>query len=517
MIITCEACNTSFNLDDKMIKPSGTKVRCSICANIFTAFPPPAPSLDTADDHMPPAAAADVGQDMPAEMPPPAPPTDIAGKPPTDDAGDTDHDMPGEEIPEAVTEHDTGGFEDDDLDPDLAIDNADADDERATVVADLDDDDLDLDLNFDEDTTEIGDQATVIADLDDEELDFGAEPDAVDEAATVIADLDDDDFDLSIDEPSGHMETTITDLDLDQDDLELDVSMGPPETAVEDDSATVIADLDDQDLSLLDDDFSLEPDDETATPVTDAGDQEASIDDLDLSLDLEGDEIAAADAAPADELSLDFELEPETGVPDASADADAADELDFTLDMDDADLEAAPAADQGPELEDDLDMSSLEGLLDDDDEADDAGKPEEASDLTLSLDDDTASGVAETAALEASLDGLELDLDDGDTLGPDDDKAEGDQEIDLSEIEKMLEEPDEDATKFAAVPEQDLDLDVEASLETEKWMSETTGDDGQLVKDEELDLSELEQVLEDVDTDAAEDTSDDQELGTGSG
>ncbi|MBW2298056.1 MAG: zinc-ribbon domain-containing protein, partial [Deltaproteobacteria bacterium] len=31
MIITCEECSTSFNLDEKFLKPSGSKVRCSKC------------------------------------------------------------------------------------------------------------------------------------------------------------------------------------------------------------------------------------------------------------------------------------------------------------------------------------------------------------------------------------------------------------------------------------------------------------------------------------------------------
>jgi pilus assembly protein FimV len=50
MIITCKACNTSFNLDDKMLKPAGSKVRCSVCANVFTAFPQQAPTPEAAAD-----------------------------------------------------------------------------------------------------------------------------------------------------------------------------------------------------------------------------------------------------------------------------------------------------------------------------------------------------------------------------------------------------------------------------------------------------------------------------------
>lgn len=39
MIITCEKCSTSFNLDDALIKEKGTKVRCSRCKAVFTAYP----------------------------------------------------------------------------------------------------------------------------------------------------------------------------------------------------------------------------------------------------------------------------------------------------------------------------------------------------------------------------------------------------------------------------------------------------------------------------------------------
>ena len=40
MIIECEKCHTKFNLDENLLKESGSKVRCSICKHVFTAFPP---------------------------------------------------------------------------------------------------------------------------------------------------------------------------------------------------------------------------------------------------------------------------------------------------------------------------------------------------------------------------------------------------------------------------------------------------------------------------------------------
>lgn len=42
MIIECEKCHTKFNLDENLLKETGSKVRCSICKHVFTALPPKA-------------------------------------------------------------------------------------------------------------------------------------------------------------------------------------------------------------------------------------------------------------------------------------------------------------------------------------------------------------------------------------------------------------------------------------------------------------------------------------------
>ena len=39
MIITCDECSTSFRLDESLLKDEGSKVRCSLCKHVFTAFP----------------------------------------------------------------------------------------------------------------------------------------------------------------------------------------------------------------------------------------------------------------------------------------------------------------------------------------------------------------------------------------------------------------------------------------------------------------------------------------------
>ena len=40
MIITCKKCNANFKLDESLLKPTGSKVRCSKCKEIFVAYPP---------------------------------------------------------------------------------------------------------------------------------------------------------------------------------------------------------------------------------------------------------------------------------------------------------------------------------------------------------------------------------------------------------------------------------------------------------------------------------------------
>jgi predicted Zn finger-like uncharacterized protein len=39
MIIECEKCRTKFSLDESLLKETGSRVRCSLCKHVFTAFP----------------------------------------------------------------------------------------------------------------------------------------------------------------------------------------------------------------------------------------------------------------------------------------------------------------------------------------------------------------------------------------------------------------------------------------------------------------------------------------------
>ena len=508
MIITCEACNTSFNLDDKMLKATGSKVRCSVCANVFTAFPQQAPA--------PGPPAEEVETDAAPETKP-GPEPDLAAasalasaEPDTPAAADTgDAHTPETEV---LAE---------DTNLDVALDDGPEDGVAATEIEDavsgvLEGDTADLsfasdaepDTVFESDAGDESDE-TVIADLDDLDLDLDRSPEQTDDdaAATVIADLDQDDFEIDV----------------------------PPETDGDSEgTATVIANLDDDALDL-DSDFSLEPDGAPESAVSADEGLPETLDDLeglDLTLDVEKDVQAPqseevvpdSDDTSLDDLSLDFDLEPDAEMTEASsaADADIAvdEDLDLALDLDDADAGEMEPVTESPAMDDDLDLSSLEGLLDDDEAGGDDSvtmvvDEDEELGLALDMDDETPADVADTAGAPGgeTLEDLEFDLDgDGKVETLDiDDADDTDQEIDLSEIEKMLEEPEAGDAKFSAMPEQDLDLDIEASLETEKWMSES-GDDNQVVEDDDLDLSDLEQVLDEVDTEAADDTPEDQEL-----
>ena len=43
MIIECEKCKAKFNLDESLLKSKRTKVKCSICKEVFVAYLPPTP------------------------------------------------------------------------------------------------------------------------------------------------------------------------------------------------------------------------------------------------------------------------------------------------------------------------------------------------------------------------------------------------------------------------------------------------------------------------------------------
>jgi len=41
MVIECKTCSSRFNLDENLLKPGGSRVRCSKCGTVFFAYPEP--------------------------------------------------------------------------------------------------------------------------------------------------------------------------------------------------------------------------------------------------------------------------------------------------------------------------------------------------------------------------------------------------------------------------------------------------------------------------------------------
>ena len=46
MIITCDECESSFSVNDSLIKDTGSKVRCSKCDSVFVAYPKAAEDIE---------------------------------------------------------------------------------------------------------------------------------------------------------------------------------------------------------------------------------------------------------------------------------------------------------------------------------------------------------------------------------------------------------------------------------------------------------------------------------------
>ena len=476
MIISCNECDSSFEVDDNLIKETGSKVRCSKCNSIFVAYPQ---TLD-----------ADEGDDLGLD--------DLDSSLADLDDDDESFEVEGlsdeleldlDDFDDALgddDELDAAGLADDsagELELDLNLDEEDDPDldmsEEAVVgdelpdlgdfedLAGLDDDDLDMDdedegldnLNLDLDAQAEVDDELDIPDLDmddDEELDLAdLDLDEEDEAGLEVEDADDsDDLDLNLD------------LDLEEDDL-------PDEELAE--AGADMEEADELDLS----DLGLEMDD-----ADDAAD--AVSDDIDLDLDLEDEppagveDVAEAKIEEADELDLsDLELE----IGDAAAD-DAAESISDDLNLDlDLDTEAEAIADGAGDAADELDLSDLEEIM-------------ESEDSTSAA-----------AAGDEAVEDLELDLDlDGDTEAQ---TAEGDNELDLSDLEEMLDTDDAPAADDAG-DEMDLQFDLDDQPAAEGTGALAAAEISDSAQDD--DLLDIEKMLEQGDDDISDIMPDEEDL-----
>ena len=496
MILTCTECDTSFNFDDRLIKSGGSKVRCSKCHSVFTAYP-------EGESAAAPAAASSAA------------------------AGLDDLDL------DAIT-----------ADLDLDIDAA---DEVPSETADSDE--LDFDLGLEDDVADSpsgGDvqyQETQELDLSDFDLD-----EATDTTTTEMSAADDDlSFDLDLDQDDsssadddlaiGDTATEeVTGLDFDLG-LDLDADGDAPEAAVEaaDESGGAAAD-DDLDFSL-DLDMDEEPAAEAADPA--GGDLDADLMDETRAMDLGelDDLLSSAEGAAAEtdaggeaeDLDIDFDLEAEPQI-DATEE-DSTEEIDFDLDLD---SEGDSAGGAVMEETEELDLADLEEMIDVGEDDEGEALAEDASDdFELDLDaveadvsDDVPMEETEELDLTGLEDALELDessadagddmdleldfdSDGGEPAVADDLEEDDEGEFDLTDLDDMLETDEEDeAAPVADVQgdEFDLELDVEEAdldhefdVEDDEQAAVADGPEGEGMEDS-FDMGtvgELDETVED--------------------
>ncbi|MGB7918526.1 MAG: zinc-ribbon domain-containing protein [Desulfobacterales bacterium] len=495
MILTCEKCDTSFSFDESLIKPSGSKVRCSKCRNVFVVKPPAAAAkADAGVEDLPSGMAAAAGvtglDDLDLAAIEKSLDLDIGRKP---DAGlaaagdvatkDDDFNFDAADFAAAA---DVGAItadsDTDDLSFELDLDSLADDNDTTSGVTDGSTEtmDFELDLDFDhlEAETASAEAATPTTDEIDFDLDFkGLEDAAADSegaqsfGATAAADTgseEDLDFglDMDFDNATGGSESDILDFKIDS---------GSEEKSVVSDPKVEFDETQELDLSDVDSLLDLGHD-ETGAPAE--GDQ---AEDLDLELDLEADAPTEQDTAAGTEATEELDLAEleemiekaeNTPLPQDSVEDDA--EFDLELDLDPAfdavEEKTKAAAPDDVEITDDLDLTGLDELL----------------------EEDAVEEPAVQRSAESESSAVQMDLTDEPTLANEEAGAVALDDM----LELAQEEPEAEGVSAESTEEFDLEFDsdesnaADTSIEVPKT---ATIDDNE---DAEFDLSNLDDMLE---------------------
>jgi predicted Zn finger-like uncharacterized protein len=533
MILTCQKCSTSFRLDETLLEATGSKVRCSLCQNIWVAFPPES-SLGSqsaaADGDVSPGGAALAVTGAAAGV------LSAGMEEIGDDAVDTPREAPPELKFFADEEFEESPNDDDDLVTDeINLDELDQllSEEAGPASRPVPDEDFK--------TEELN-----LADLE-KMLDIEADQKQIERAAEPA---EPEDLELG-ETPPGEIsaadkeDSVIEELDLDLEDLESlleeDTGLGDEIAAAEETAAGHKAETEhglSQDAEAAGNEIELDLDsdleklleDESRAPVIEETEE---IGVSEMADALEAPETSPADDA-ADDQDLDFELAPGLdGIFDEGDDKDIpieeTEELDFSELETDLAVSKEDQTDEAPELELDLggempsdQVQDLEGLgdlelsLEEDDipdePSDHLSMPRlDLSDLSQALDEgDTEAAKVEKAAEPPELE-LELDLDD-DGGGEAEalelamenldqpmprkatpaagDIAEETRELDIDELESLLEVSEEtsDTDEEQSSDSLELDIDLDNLDESEE--------DGMEDATRELDLNDIEKILE---------------------
>jgi pilus assembly protein FimV len=320
MIITCENCHASYKLDDSVLDPAGSRVRCTNCGHVFIAKPSPAVSSSVdAQAAEPEESLTAGGVDDSASFTFEGSPSPEKG---VEAAFQYRHqDMEDDETgPLAVDENDGMAL---DLDLDLDFDET----EEGTGAITEDFQELDLELDLEPVTTEvqeetgrregpdaeldlqeiqkmlaIDDEAYESSPLEDQralggdsealpdlDLDLGKPESAMDAASSEELDLD---LNLDLNEPEGLPKSATIDEQGSDLDLELDFDNEPTEAL----SETRDNGLGDLDLDL--EPLSTEPM-QTETEVFE--EQELDLGDIDLMLHTDEEAVVPSEGGAQEE------------------------------------------------------------------------------------------------------------------------------------------------------------------------------------------------------------------------
>lgn len=375
----CEGCETNFQVEDRLIKSTGSKVRCSKCRHVFVAYAPAALAVAEEplilSDELPATASAGARVELP----------EIGSQIDALFANDfgVAADTPADQEPELLDVEDLLA---EDSPPVSALTTGAPDDDLKL--------DLDLDLNFDEDATAPSAAAApppVVSSSEEHFSDLIPEAEASPEEASggMLASLDElgvkleslegmDDEVMTAASDTGAASgggTPELDLELDLDALvaETDEAATPEASAAETDASpgealgalaeAVLADsaeatrpATESELDLSDLEAMLEGDLQAAEPPRAA-------EELDLDL---GADVAASGSETAGDLE-ELDLTSIAGEEIAADSAGAADEppaeFDLALDAEDAPSAVPPAVAAVEPQDDELDFSDITNIL----------------------------------------------------------------------------------------------------------------------------------------------------------
>jgi pilus assembly protein FimV len=537
MYLTCKQCNTIFRLDEKRLKPTGSKVRCCRCRNVFVAWPSTPEDTDVTDmAYMEDAIAQFVtpsptqpqednfdqeleGIDL-AEL------DSILEQERSKELSDTGDDQ-GDQLMEAAAA-DAGELDETDLDLDFESELALGAESPAATESNISEDGgeaLDLDMDFELEscqTTDALDKPVENDSLEDElDMDFelGDELELDGDAQGAEAQIE------SADDAFGEdIESVLDDF---EDVLNEDKEAGgeaPPESVGGD-----IKEVEEEiDLSDLEDVLEVADDMDSAAEEVDLGDFEAALDesstagsiedDVDGEIDLSDLDIGLDDIEPSD---IEDQIEEPGLFSKADDELALENEPEVAQEGEPAVAEDASAVEEAQE-DDEFDLSDLEGLMDLDEEGESQASETQESDesLELSLDEDlemdeavapagSATAVDEGLSSEADEEEDVFDLSDLEGLMDLDEEEEG---AEASESDRQAERPvDEDQalddeggpvdSEFAAVEEalsvdeeevfdlSDLDGLMELDGEEEEAGAGESGEQAELSLDEDLPLA----------------------------